>query len=154
MTEQVPMTDEQFNALEVEFPDVALVKRYLEIRRFLEAEAAAQQAHIAPHVANMDAIANELHRRLLKRNPSWQPGMKANGSTPDGTFFLKTNNSVKVADRAAFFGFLVEDAARRVPEFATAHVAKEAVEGYMDQHKALPPGVSIDRITKLEVRKT
>lgn len=153
-TTQPVMTDAQFNELERQFPDAALVTRYLEIRDFLKAEAEAQAAWLAPQTENMKSIANELHRRLLKRNPDWQPGMKANGSTDAGTFFLKTNNSIRVGDREAFFQFLIEDASHRIPEFVTAHVAKEAVEGYMDKHRALPPGITIERITELQVRKT
>lgn len=175
MTEQVMMTDEQIVEALKACSDDQLVSWFLNFRAFLEAEAAAQAAYIAPHVKKQIAVQNELHRRLLERNPNWQPGMKASGSTADGTFFLKTNNSIKVADREQFFQFLTDapehisagpeagnpiideictTILQRIREFVTAHVAKEAVEGYMDAHKALPPGISIDRITKLEVRKT
>lgn len=169
-----PMTEEQFNELERQFPDSALVQRYREIRDFLKTEADAQAAHIKPHTDNMAAIANELHRRLLKRNPNWQPGMSASGSTEHGTFFLKTNNSIKVADREQFFAFLVapgtlDEILLRIREFVTAHVAKDGVEGYTEsilnyrrEHggalppgvtSELPPGITIDRITELQVRK-
>lgn len=154
MTEQVDLTDEQIVEALKKCSDDQLVSWFLNFRAFLEAEAAAQAAYIAPHVKKQIAVQNELHRRLLERNPNWQPDMKASGSTADGTFFLKTNNSIKVADRQLFFHFLIQEPLTRIPEFVTAHVAKEAVEGYMDEHKALPPGISIDRITKLEVRKT
>jgi hypothetical protein len=170
MTDQPAMTEEQYNELERRFSDSLLVQQYRTIRDFLKAEAEAQAAHVKPHAENMAALANELHRRLLKRNPNWKPGMPASGSTEHGTFFLKTNNSIKVADRAAFHAFLLADPATRVPEFTTAHVAKEAVEGYVEsieqyrrEHggalppgvtSELPPGISIDRITELQVRKT
>jgi hypothetical protein len=112
MTDQPAMTEEQYNALERQFPDSALVQQYRTIRDFLKAEAEAQAAHVKPYAENMATIANELHRRLLKRNPNWKPGMPASGSTEHGTFFLKTNNSIKVADRAAFNAFLLADPAR------------------------------------------
>lgn len=168
-TTQQPMSDEQFATLEQQFPDNALVERYLEIRRFLEAETEAQAAHIKPHTDNMVAIANELHRRLLKRNPNWQPGMKASGSTEHGTFFLKTDNSLRVADRNAFFDWIAAEPGVRLHRFATAHVAKEGVESYVEEIEqyrrghggalppgvtsALPPGITLERITKLQVRK-
>lgn len=182
MTEQQPMTEEQYNALEAQFPDAALVQRYREIRDWLAAEAEAQSAHVKPHIDNQKAIENELHRRLLKRNPNWKPGMSASGSTEHGTFFLKTNNSIKVGDREAFFNFLVspvdtddanhlrDEILLRIRAFVTAHVAKEAVEGYIEQieqyrrdhggalppgvQSELPPGIAIDRITQLQVRKS
>lgn len=157
------MTEEQYNALEAQYPDTSLVERYLEIRKFLTAEVAAQEEHVKPHVANMALIENELHRRLLKRNPNWKPGVKASGSTEAGTFFLKTNNSIKVEDRDAFFEFIaqvetddVQHAINvivdRMREFLTAHVAKEPVEAYMEKRNALPPGIGLERITKLQVR--
>lgn len=136
-----------------DFTDDQLTERYLELRNFLEAETEKQRAFEEPYRVGMTAIEGELHRRLLERNPNWQPGEKASGSTKFGTFFLKTSTSVKVADRAAFFEFLMA-IPQRITSFATAHVAKEAVEEYVAQHKSPPPGVSIERFAQLQVRKT
>lgn len=179
-TTQQPMTDEQFAALEQQFPDTMLVDQYLKIRKFMEDEAAVQAKHIEPWVAKQAALANELHRRLLARNPNWQPGVKASGSTENGTFFLKTDNSLKMADREAFYQWIVNvdsddvnhainTILERIRTYMTAHVAKEGVESYLDQIEqyrrehggalppgvtsALPPGISLERITKLQVRK-
>lgn len=135
-----------------QYSDADLVARYIQVRDFLEKEAAEQAKHVEPYATAMQAIEGELHRRLLERNPNWKPGMKASGNAGGGTFFLKTGNSTKVADRGSFHDFVFETNAR---EFLTAHVAKEAVEEYMKEHDgALPPGITVDTIVKLQVRKT
>jgi hypothetical protein len=133
------------------YSDDQLVSRYLELRTFVEAETAKQQEFIKPFTESMAVITNELHRRLLERNPNWQPGMKASGSAGGGTFFLKTSQSVKVADRQQFFDYVFE---HRAVNMLTAHVAKDAVEEYQEKHNdALPPGITVDRIVQLQVRK-
>lgn len=134
------------------YSDDQLVSRYLELRTFLELEAESQAQFVKPHTEAMTTIANELHARLLQRNPNWQPGMKASGSAGGGTFFLKTSTSTKVADRQTFFAYVLENNATNL---LTAHVAKEGIEEYQKEHNdALPPGITVDRFAQLQVRKT
>lgn len=134
------------------FTDEQLVSRYLKMRAFLEKEAEAQAAYVKGIVDGMTVIGGVLHQRLLDRTPNWKPGVKASGSAGGGTFFLKTDTSVKVADRQAFHEFVL---ANNATMFLTAHVAKEAVEEYQKEHSGdTPPGVTVDYIAKLQVRKT
>ena len=189
-TQAQALTPEQYAELEKKFPDDMLVRRHREITEFLDAESKAQAAHIAPRVADQVAIAQEMHRRLLARNPNWRPGVPANSKTEHGTFFLKTDNSLKMADREAFYAFLVEPLARvaadarsagvlapvlealsnRLRQFLTAHVAKEGVESYVETIREyrtqnggalppgatgeLPPGITQEQFTKVQVRKS
>lgn len=146
------LTDEQLVEALRGSSDDQLVGWFLNFREFLEKEAEAQAKHVAPHIKKQTMVQNELHARLLQRNPNWQPGMKASGSAGGGTFFLKTSTSTKVADRQAFFDYVIENNATNL---LTAHVAKEGIEEYQKEHNdALPPGVTIDRFAQLQVRKT
>lgn len=145
------------------YTDDQLVARYIQMRDFLSAETAAQAKYVEPYVKGMEAIGGELHRRLLERNPGWRRGTKASGSTEHGTFFLKTSASIKVADRIAFhdhlFALVREGRDAEARAFLTAHVAKEAVEEYIEkQEKAkapnlLPPGVTLEFFTECQIRK-
>lgn len=146
--------------------DDQITEWFIAHRDYLERENAEQQKHVAPYVKKMGMLNNELHRRLIERNPNYRKGMKASASTAYGTFFLKTTSSIKMADREAFRKFLVDVEAAdvaaamaliedRLAQFMTAHVAKEAVEEYQKENgDALPPGLSSEDITVCQVRKT
>jgi hypothetical protein len=66
--------------------------------------------------------------------------------TKHGTAFLTTVDYANVADWDAVLGFIVENDAYDMLE---KRVSKTAVRGYIEQAKAVPPGVNYG--TKLEV---
>jgi hypothetical protein len=131
------------------------------------AKRKAQADFLEPYTKGMEAIGGLLHQRLLDRTPNWKFGVKANGSAGGGTFFLKTDTSVKVADVAAFHDFVFTNDLRNM---LTAHVAKEAVLDYqaeMEKYRetnggalppgvtsTLPPGITLEQFAKLQIRKT
>lgn len=125
-----------------EYTDDQLVQRYIELRNFLKDEAERQEQYTKPYVANMQAIQNELHTRLLER------GGRA-GSTDHGTFFFKTTTSAKVADRAAFFNFVFE---HRAESYLTSHVSKDAVTEHIEKTGSPPPGVNVEQLQVVQVR--
>lgn len=66
--------------------------------------------------------------------------------TKHGTAFLTTTDYANVADWDAVLGFIRENEAFDMLE---KRISKNAVRGYIEQHKAVPPGVNYG--TKLEV---
>jgi hypothetical protein len=66
--------------------------------------------------------------------------------TKHGTAFLTTTDYANVADWDAVLGFVRENEAYDMLE---KRISKTAVRSYIDQHKAVPPGVNYG--TKLEV---
>lgn len=66
--------------------------------------------------------------------------------TKHGTAFLTTTDYANVADWDAVLGFIRENEAFDMLE---KRISKTAVRGYIEQHKAVPPGVNYG--TKLEV---
>lgn len=66
--------------------------------------------------------------------------------TKHGTAFLTTTDYANVADWDAVMGFIRENEAFDMLE---KRVSKTAVRGYIEQNKAVPPGINYG--TKLEV---
>lgn len=122
--------------------DGQLIARYLELRAWVLARQEACDVECAVVKGHMKALNAEMHQRLLDRG-----GQSA--STDTGTFFFETLTSVKVSDPQALHDWVF---AHNLRQFVTAHVAKEPVLAYLEEHKVTPPGVTVDRFQQVKVR--
>jgi hypothetical protein len=109
-----------------------IVGRYVALRDKKEEIAKQQKEALRPYNDALEKIEAAL---LNYFNQSGSDSCK----TPAGTAFTSTRSSATVADREAFFGWVLEHNALDMLE---ARCAKLAVEQYLDSTGELPPGVN------------
>lgn len=121
-----------------------LVEKYITIR-----DTKAQI--VADQKVAMDRINNALKRieeRLLdEMNKLGTESMR----TTAGTCYRTITTSAKVEDREAFIAFVRDNNAW---EFLDSRANKTAVSEFLDEHKELPPGVSVARVATVNIRRS
>ena len=121
-----------------------LVKKYLELRAWLEADAKASDARREPYEKAMATIEGVIHKHLDDNGLD-------NIKTPDGTAFKKSGTRVQMADRASFIEFI-----RQQPDgldYFTNSVSKEKILEYVKQHETAPPGINYVKFIEVQFRK-
>lgn len=124
-----------------EYTFAQLTEDYAAIRDLIE----AKEAEIKP----LKKIAEKVGEALLaKMNELDMKSAKAkSGARVDTVKSLST----KVEDREAWMNFVFEQGD---DTFITNHVAKEAVELYMDDHEGeAPPGIKVESMISLRFTK-
>lgn len=125
-------------------PNIAdVIKTYRKLRdqkESIEAEVKERVVQIKTKLEKLEAYLKEQ--------------MDAQGLTsfksPDGTAFLTTTDYANVANWDDTLGFIIENEAYDMLE---KRVSKTAVRGYIDKHKAIPPGVTYGTKIEVNVRK-
>ena len=121
-----------------------MIARYIKLRDKVDMLNKAFDESLAPYKAGMQAIEGQV---TIEMDNLGVDSIKCNGV---GTAFRKTTLSVKVEDREAFMDFVFDG---RREGFLTSHVAKEAVEEYIESHKSSPPGIAVVPILKTQFRR-
>ena len=118
-----------------------LTEDYTAIRDLI----AAKEAEIKP----LKEVAEKIGEALLaKMNELDMKSAKAKSGARVDTV---KNLSTKVEDREAWMTFVFE---RGDDSFITNHVAKEAIEQYMDDHEGeAPPGIKVESMLSLRFTK-
>jgi hypothetical protein len=127
-------------------PDASvIVQRYVELRNYIKAENDAFAERLKPYQEAMKTLAGAADL-LMKQ--TGQTALK----TEHGTAFYKHGMSVTCEDPVVFLDFVFQYGAR---QFLTSHVAKEAVEQYMDGpgQGHPPPGVKTTKFVEVQFRK-
>lgn len=125
--------------------DGDLIKYYVELRDYLEADEAANVQRRKPHQESMQLIENELQRRLIERGSD-------STKTEFGTAFQKEVMSVRTADKGVFVDWAVHHDLVREMDLRPA---KETVKTYMDEHNGeMPPGIDVTFIRKINIRRS
>ena len=70
--------------------------------------------------------------------------------TASGTAFKTTKSSVTCADRQAFFDFVQQ---HDLFDLLEARPAKTTVEQYAEEHGEYPPGLNVNRVVSISVRR-
>jgi hypothetical protein len=123
----------------------SIVKKYIELRDFLQAEQKDFRARMKVYEDAMEVLEGAA-ASIMKMT-----GQTAL-STEFGTAFPVTKNRITCNDKEAFLQFVRE---KQAWQFLTAHIAKEAVEEYMEKFEGqLPPGVSVEGFTEIQFRKS
>jgi hypothetical protein len=135
-----------------------IIEKYIEIRDSIAAIKKTQKAELEPYLTALDTL--EAAADLLMK----ETGQRAL-STEAGTAFYVTTKSVTIdpepvlddegEEREAHSVFLDWVWKFNARQFLTRHVAKEAVEIYMDGpgQGHPPPGVKITPVTAVQFRK-
>lgn len=121
-----------------------IIKKYIEIRDFLERDQATADARRKPYVDAMTALEGAMAQHMQDTGTD---SVKADGI---GTAFHKTNTHVRVADRAAFNEFVQKTGDL---SYFTNAVSKEMILDYIKANEAPPPGVDFTRITEVQFRR-
>lgn len=124
----------------------AIIKKYIELRDWLEADSKAVDERQKPYKDGMALLENMMQEILNKDGAD-------NIKTEFGTAYRTTLMSVRMADRGAFLDYIVksdDDPFR----FFTNAVAKEQIKDYIDKHGAAPAGIDVTTIVKTNFRRS
>lgn len=119
-----------------------LIKKYLEIRDTVTALTKDYDKQVSSHKDNMQLIEGVLAEEINRLE-----GQSI--KTEFGTAYRSTVTSFRVADRSAWLNWVFENDER---DMLTTHVAKDAVKEYIDETKAVPPGLDIATLHKINIR--
>lgn len=120
-----------------------LVERYVKLRDL----KAKIKAEYDEKVGKLDEAMEKIESDLMSFLN--QTGLET-ANSKFGTFFKRTTTSAKVADRDVFLHFVVEHDALN---FLESRVNKTAVEEYIAENGALPPGVDVVRKVEISVNR-
>ena len=123
-----------------------LIKKYIELRDWLEKDSAANSARQLPYLDAMKAIEGGLQQFLLANDGQ---NFKAEGI---GTAFLQTKTHVRMADRNAFLDFIVKTGDPF--SYFTNNVRKETVLDYVKEHGTPPAGIDLTSIQEVQIRRS
>ena len=121
-----------------------LVEKYVQLR---DKKSELDKAH-KEKMAKYNNAMQELEARLLDNLNSM--GVES-ARTPNGTAYRTVRSSVKVEDRDAFLDFIRENGEW---EFLESRANKTAVESYLEEQEELPPGLSINRQSVVNIRRS
>jgi len=121
-----------------------LVEKYVQLR---DKKAELDKAHKEKMAKFNDAM-KELESRLLDNLNTM--GVES-ARTPNGTAYRTVRSSVKVEDRDAFLQFVKENGQW---EFLESRANKPAVENYLEEQEELPPGLTINRQSVVNIRRS
>jgi len=122
-----------------------LIKKYIELRDWLEADNKAVEERQKPYKDAMTAIEGAVQQHLIETGAE-------SVKTEFGTAYKTTFTSVRMADRGAFIQFV--SAQNDGWDYFTNAVAKEKIREYVDTHGAAPPGIDITSIAKTNFRRS
>lgn len=124
----------------------AAVKKYIELRDYLERRGKEYEVEIAPYRAAMETIENAIAAEFVAL------GDVQNIKTEYGTAMRVKWTAVKMADRPTFMGFIADDFWKR-SSFLTSAVTKTEVQDWIESHGAPPPGLDFSQGYKINIRR-
>lgn len=137
-----------------------LIKKYIELRDYVEAQIRTDEERLKPYKDGMDAISGMVQQHLISDGAD-------NIKTEFGTAYRTTHMSVRLADRGALLAMLqdealhhddpvtiAETAVQSVASYFTAAVNKEKIKEYLDAKGNAPPGIDITTIQKVNFRRS
>ena len=122
-----------------------LIKKYIALRDWLEADSKAVEERQKPYHDAMKAIEGMVQQKLIDEQTD-------SIKTEYGTAYRTTVMSVRMADRATFVDYV-----RQLPdgmEYFTNAVAKEKVKDYIEKNGSAPPGIDVTTIAKIGFRRS
>ena len=120
-----------------------LIGEYIRLRDSVTKLTERHEKQVRPYKDSMSLIENLLGEEINKLEGQ---AIK----TPKGTAYRSITNSYKVADRDVWLNWVFETGNR---DMLTAHVAKEALNEFMDVNKSLPPGLNLTQIFNIRVKR-
>lgn len=121
-----------------------IVKKYIEIRDFVQAETKAFKERMKAYNDGMEAL-EALAASLM--NITKQTALP----TEFGTAYREPQLSVTCQDKSSFHEWVRVNGQWH---FLTAHVSKEAVEQYIEEHEGkAPPYIKVDAYNAVRFRR-
>ncbi len=71
-----------------------------------------------------------------------------------GTAYKSTITNYKVVDRGAFFDCVAENWEGFGNNMLQLGVIKDGIKEYVEEHKTLPPGITQDQFTRINIRRS
>lgn len=121
-----------------------VIAKYVAIRDKIEAEQKRFEAYIAPYKGALDAMEAWLAAQLNQHGLTSLP-------TPYGTAYKSKVMRCKIDSRDDFMDFVFDG---RREGFITNAVPKDAVAEYIEAHEQIPPGIKVEYIWNLNVRRS
>ena len=121
-----------------------LIEKYVALRDKKQELEQAHKARVAQYRQVMDKIEAVIQEAF---NESGAESMKTNA----GTAYRSVRTSARVDDPEIFRKFVESNRAWAMMD---ARANKSAVEAYMDEHEAPPPGVSVTRMHTINIRRS
>ena len=122
-----------------------MIEQYVKLRDTKRAISAEFEEKLKPYDEALDAIENAL--LYIMRDL----GVDSIKSNEFGTAYKKKAVSFSVNDRSAWLRFVIGG---EHWDMLTNHIAKEALEAFLEQNDNVPPeGVDIREVLKVQVRK-
>ena len=126
------------------FDAAAIVKKYVELRDFVQEENRLHTARMKVYNDAMEVLEGAAHA-LMKETK--QDAL----STEFGTAFKVPKSSVTCTDKEAFHAWVRK---MNAWGFLTGHVAKEAVEEWMELNEGkIPPGIKVEGWIAVQFRR-
>ena len=120
-----------------------LAEKYIKARDFLKK---LKDDH-KDKEAKVSAVIDDLEMRMMTfLNDTGQQS----SNTKSGTFFKRTTQTAKVADRDVFLTFVIDNDMRQMLE---SRVSSTAVAEYVQENGILPPGVDVTQVTSISVNR-
>lgn len=119
-----------------------LIKHYLDLKDHRTELERKHKEEMAFFGGGMQVILDELKSRMDVDDV----GFKGK----HGTVYKATTMFARVADKEAFFDFVRQTNGY---EFLTSAISKEAVKEYLEEHAEAPPGVKIDHVEQIRIRR-
>ena len=125
----------------------ALIAKHGELKTAIAEIQDRLDAELKPYTTALDTISQAL---LVELQNSGGQNFKCKET--GATAYLSTTMHLKVADRGEFLGFLIEN---RAWDMLDARPLKEPVKNWLDDNNGTPPpGVTVEFITKCNVRRS
>lgn len=123
-----------------------LIKKYIELRDWLERDTKAAEERQKPYRDAMATIEGAVQKHLLDNNLD-------NVKSEFGTAYRTTHMSVKLADRGAFINYITQNSNNPFSYFTNA-VSKEKIKEHIDAHGSAPSGIDVATIQKIGFRRS
>ena len=141
----------------------ALVEEYFRNEGFIESENKRFATHMKPFNDRQEVIKQQLHEKLnaeglenfkTPHGTAYKSHLLNTKIDPDAVPYVKEGGE-EVRGREAVLDFCLDNWATIGNELLQIGVTKDAVKSWMDSHDgAPPPGVSISRFTRINIRRS
>ena len=121
-----------------------IIKKYVEIRDWIEADTKANDARQKPYNDALVTLEGLMMNHLAENGLD-------NVKSEYGTAFKKTGTRVRVADRGSFNEFVAQQP--NGLEYFTNAVSKEKIVEYVKENNCAPPGVDVTYITDVQFNR-
>jgi putative heme iron utilization protein len=126
------------------FDAAAIVKKYVELRDFVQEENKLHAKRMKSYTDAMEVLEGAAQQLLKETN---QDAL----STEFGTAFKVPKSSVTCIDKETFHAWVRK---MNAWGFLTGHVSKEAVEEWMELNEgSIPPGIKVDGWIAVQFRR-